>query len=171
DITRPGCHFLASLQVSNVEIGQQTAAVWERPRLKLDDPSIAQPHFRSGSRTLAHRLDTPLDILLELIRWDVIEVFTPDMSHEIAHPRAGLADEFIRDVPHFAECAVDQLGAKIGSHEQDAVVDRVENGMKFLIRLRKCGAAARHGRPPTVRWPSCRSMPIVAPLTPSQATR
>jgi hypothetical protein len=70
------------------------------------------PHLRSESRTLAHRLDTLL--LLELIRWDVIEVFTPDMGHEIAHRRASFANEFIRDVPHFAECAVDRLGGRSG---------------------------------------------------------
>jgi hypothetical protein len=44
-----------------------------------------------------------------------------------------------------------RLGAKIGSHEQDAVVDRVEDGVKLLIRLRKRSTAGNGGLPTPAR--------------------
>src|SRR6185369_17180990 len=80
DITSPRCILLAALQIGNIEIGQHTAAIRQRSRLKLDDPPIPQAHFGYGSRTLAYRLETLLNIFLELIRRNVIEVLTPDMN-------------------------------------------------------------------------------------------
>src|SRR5262249_8534397 len=78
-----------------------------------------------------------------------IEILIPDVNDEVAHRRPDVSDEFIRNVPHLPKGTVDQFGAKIGSHEHDAVVDRVENGVKLLVNLRKRRTAARSGRPPT----------------------
>lgn len=65
--------------------------------------AIPQPHFHRVGHTLANRLDTFLDVFLELIRPNVVEILASDVGHEVAHRRTGLEDELIRDIPHFAE--------------------------------------------------------------------
>jgi hypothetical protein len=116
----------------NVEISEHAAGVRQNQYLILDNSTIKPAHLAQRCSAAADGLYALRDIIIELGWRHVIEIVMAIVVDEVAHHRTRLANEFIRNPPHLAEGAVYDFGAQIGTHEQYAVVDRVEHSAEFL---------------------------------------
>jgi hypothetical protein len=98
--------------------------------LVAQDAPVAAAHLAGWNVPLVHRVDSRADVFVEFVVGHAIQALASVVFDELGHGRA-LGNERIRDTPQIAKRPVDDAGAQVGSHEEDAVVDGVEDGIEL----------------------------------------